>query len=168
MEEEQVVSDPSNECLKEAFHELHDAVVTNIRAASIIDTLFAKKVITAHDMEDLSIIAHPTDKCRRLLILLHTSTNPYAFIELRSAIRLESAHRWLVKEIDKKARSYSVTLPLLSPTCVNRKATESMWPPGHRRHMSAAEKFYATGTETISPVKHFEDVVMGRETSETT
>jgi hypothetical protein len=92
-----------NVILKEAFRYLHDKVVDQINPASIIDKLFAVKVIGANDVEDLNSVAnHRSQQCRRLMIILHNSSHPEAFVELRRAIASEEANRWLVMDIDRR------------------------------------------------------------------
>jgi regulator of replication initiation timing len=94
----------SNEILKEVFQELHSDVVDNINTSSVIDRLFCARVLSANDMHDLDLINHRIDKCRRLLIMLHKSKNPRAFVELRRSIDDEMSYDWLVKEIDEKCK----------------------------------------------------------------
>jgi hypothetical protein len=128
----------SNSSLQEAFHQLHDTIVANINAASIIDTLFANKVVTVSDMEDLHAIQRPTDRCRHLLTLLHRSRNPEAFVQLRLAIKGESALNWLVAKIDSRCLStgQSVATPQAPFTPAIRDVVTRQ--PGHQTPPSEA------------------------------
>ena len=92
----------SNDILKNVFQELHVTVVNDINIFSVVDELFAAKVISTNDMHELHFINNPREKCRQLLIILHRAKNPRTFIELRKALTTEDSYSWLVEEIDKK------------------------------------------------------------------
>jgi len=74
----------SNEVLKLKFRKLHSTVVSNVNPASIINFLFQEGVIGADDMRALlKFRDDPQQQCTELLALLHTSENPWAFVQLR-------------------------------------------------------------------------------------
>jgi len=76
--------------LKLKFQKLH-LTVTSINPASIIRFLFQEAVIGADDMRTLQKIKDdPQQQCDDLMMLLHTSQDPQAFIQLYAAIKRES------------------------------------------------------------------------------
>ena len=92
-----------NEYLKTAFTRLHDKIVSGINAGSVIDQLFAVGVIGADDYRTLCHIgtmAPPIEQCRRLMSILHTSSNPEVFVQLRQALQKEVAYLWLVDMVN--------------------------------------------------------------------
>ena len=100
--EQQTAEQLSNDIMEEVFQDLHLSVVNNINASPVIDRLFAAKVISDADINNLNPINHPLQKCRHLLNILHNRKHPRAFIELRQAIHDEDTYDWLVEEIDEK------------------------------------------------------------------
>lgn len=89
-----------NDELQEAYTALTESVVDAINADSVIDFLFAAKVLSAADYGLLNDISERKKKTRKLLVLLHTGRHPQAFIKLHEAIKRESAYIWLMKKID--------------------------------------------------------------------
>ena len=104
----------ANEFLKDIFQEMHSKIATSVDPDPVMDVLFAKKVIGANVCQRLRQ-ASPvtTDRCRDLLLLLHESLHPQAFIYLRLA--LISEYPWIVDEIDKKLPSLTSQLQQLQP-----------------------------------------------------
>jgi len=77
-------------------------VVNNVNPASVIDFLFQQHVLGCHDYKALNRIKDdPEQQCKDLLVLLHTSEHPEAFIHLYAAIKEESQLHWLVDRIDQ-------------------------------------------------------------------
>jgi len=103
----------ANEVLKEVFQELHSKIVNGINPNSIMNALFSKKVICSDDYQRLHHIPVPTDRCRKLLSLLHASSHPQTFIHLRLALLSDSEYSWIVDEIDKQLPSLTSRLQQL-------------------------------------------------------
>jgi TolA-binding protein len=99
----------SNDILKQVFQEQHEVIVDNVNTTAIMDRLFSAKVIGISDMHDLDLIPHRIAKCRRLLIWLHKSKNPEAFVQLYLAVRNEPANKWLIDHIDRLYAAASET-----------------------------------------------------------
>jgi len=100
-----IVTD-SNAVLKLKFQKLQRTVVKNVNAASIMDFLFSKAVISHDHMESLQRVKDregEREQCRKLLTLLHASDHPQAFIQLYLAIKDESHLQWLVERIDNES-----------------------------------------------------------------
>jgi len=111
--------------LKLKFRKLQPTVVKNVNAASIMDFLFSKGVISDDDMEALQKVKDdPQQQCNELMTLLHTSQDPQAFIQLYAAVKDESHLKWLVERIDKFSDESVIDLlqqlDISEPTgCVN-------------------------------------------------
>ena len=90
----------SNEALKLKFRKLHATVVNNVNPANVINFLFQEAVVGDVDTRDLVNIADPQQQCTKLLMLLHTSENPQAFVQLYLAIKEEPHLQWLIERID--------------------------------------------------------------------
>jgi len=92
----------SNEVLKLKFIKLHEKVVSSVNPASIIDCLYQEHVISIGDRVKLQHIKDdPQRQCYELLVLLHTSEHPKAFVRLYLAIKSEPSLQRLVEDIDK-------------------------------------------------------------------
>jgi len=90
----------SNAELKLKFQRLHTTVVESVNVTRIIDFLFQEGVLGAQDIRTLQRQRDTEQQCRDLLMLLHTSGNPQAFVHLYRAIKKETHLQWLVKQID--------------------------------------------------------------------
>jgi len=86
--------------LKVNFRELHCVVVEYVHAANIIDFLFQNRILDHQDASVLQRQDDPQQQCRYLLLLLHTSENPSAFVELWRAVKREPYLQWLVDRIE--------------------------------------------------------------------
>jgi len=91
----------SNEVLKLKFRKLHTKVVNNVNPFSVINFLFQEGVIGPDDMTALQRIKAPEQQCSKLLLKLHMSGHPQAFVYLYQAVKKETYLQWLVEEIDK-------------------------------------------------------------------
>jgi len=95
-----------NELLKDKFQQLH-AVVVGQNLSTVVDLLFAAKVISAENMEDLRQwsggAGWSSDQSRRLMTLLHRSGHPRAFTELRHALGEDDSTKWIVEKLDELA-----------------------------------------------------------------
>jgi len=98
----------SNADLKRIVRDLHATITRDINPDSIIDALFAKKIISDDDNLELRTIATSRDRCRRLLALLHVSTHPQTFVQFRDALTDE--HMWIVDKIDRQLESSATGL----------------------------------------------------------
>jgi len=87
--------------LKIKFQKLHSTVVSNLNAANVIDFLFQHEVLSSQDVGSLQRQSDPHQRCRDLLLLLHGSQSPHAFIQLYRAISNEPHLQWLVDSIDE-------------------------------------------------------------------
>jgi hypothetical protein len=90
----------SNDQLRETYRDLHEEVVDALNADSVLDFLFAAKVLSAADLSSLVEMSNGTKKTRKLMSLLHKSRNPAAFIKLHEAIKKEKAYAWLAEKVD--------------------------------------------------------------------
>jgi len=86
--------------LKLKFQKLHATVVNNVNPANVINFLFQEAVVGDVDTRDLVNIADPQQQCTKLLMLLHTSEHPQAFVQLYLAIKEEPHLQWLIQRID--------------------------------------------------------------------
>ena len=86
--------------LKLKFQKLHATVVNNVNPANVINFLFQEAVVGDVDTRDLVNIADPQQQCTKLLMLLHTSEHPQAFVQLYLAIKEEPHLQWLIERID--------------------------------------------------------------------
>ena len=91
----------TNAMLKLKFQQLHSRIVDNIDAAEIIDFLFKQGVVRYQDVRALQRQSNPQQQCRDLLMLLHSSQHPQAFVQLYRAIRNEPHLQWLVECVDE-------------------------------------------------------------------
>jgi len=89
--------------LKLKFQKQHATVVNNVNPANVINFLFQEAVIGDVDTRDLVNITDPQQQCTKLLMLLHTSENPQAFVQLYLAIKGEPHLQWLIERIDNFA-----------------------------------------------------------------
>jgi hypothetical protein len=92
----------SNKILKAVFQDLHQKVVESIDASTVAVKLFAKRIISNDDVNDLDLLHSDVEKCHCLLMMLHRSHSPRAFIELRLIISDDPTYTWLVSEIEEK------------------------------------------------------------------
>jgi pyruvate/2-oxoglutarate/acetoin dehydrogenase E1 component len=95
---------PSNRHLKRAFRKLHSEVVKGINADSVIDHLFARRVISEADNLALNEMQRSVKKTRRMMAILHIRNHPAAFTTLRAAMKQEPSYKWLVEKIDRLCR----------------------------------------------------------------
>ena len=90
--------------LKDKFQQLHTVVVGQ-NLSTVVDRLFAAKVISAENMEDLRLWSGgggwTSDQSRRLMTLLHRSGHPRAFTELRHALWEDDSTKWIVEMLDE-------------------------------------------------------------------
>jgi len=102
----------ANEVLKDIFQAMFSKIATSVDPDPVMDVLFSKKVIGANVCQRLRQ-ASPvvTDRCRDLLLYLHESSHPEAFIHLRLALLPE--YSWIVDDIDKKLPSLTSQLQQL-------------------------------------------------------
>ena len=98
-----------NEALKQVFRNLNAKIIREVDPDSVIDELFGKDVIGDDDYHELSRVPDPKVRCRKLLSLLHLSTHPETFIQLRLALLDEYPE--IVDEIDKQRTSLTTSQP---------------------------------------------------------
>ena len=93
----------SNALLKLKFRNLHQTLVEKVEVrGSIVHFLFQERVIGSGDLKVLQEIEeYPGRQCRELLLLLHDSEHPQAFIKLYLAIKKERHLTWVVDLIDR-------------------------------------------------------------------
>ena len=96
--------------LKPAFQDYPEEIANNVNVSSAIGVLFANRIISMDDLCELDLVQSRVEKSRRLLILLHRSKSPQAFVHLRLAMVSEPAYEWLVDLIDKRSRRYESSL----------------------------------------------------------
>ena len=84
--------------LKLKFQRLHETMVSDVNAASIMDFLFGRGVIGNEDMRTQE---DSLQRRRSLLASLHNSGHPQAFVQLYLAIKKQSHLQWLVDIIDR-------------------------------------------------------------------
>ena len=89
-----------NEALKQVFRNLNAKIIREVDPEFVIDELFGKDVITHGDYDELSNVPDPKVRCRKLFVLLHGSSHPDTFIQLREALLDE--YPKIVDEIDKQ------------------------------------------------------------------
>jgi len=95
-----------NEALKQVFITLHAKVTKDVNPDSVIDELFAHKIINDQDYCELYKIPDTRGRCRKLLSVLHGSSHPETFVQLREA--LQDEYPRIVDEIDKQLTSLTV------------------------------------------------------------
>jgi len=115
----------SNNMLKVKFSELHSIVVDNVNMTRIIDFLFQEAVLDSQVALALQRQNDPQRQCRDMLVMLHASENPRAFVKLDRAVRREPHLQWLIDCID-----HFRDLILQSPSEVTGKCEASI----DRRH----------------------------------
>ena len=96
----------ANEVLKLVIQGMHVKTAA-INPDSVLDVLFEKKIIVCNDYQRLRHVPVTIDRCRDMLLLLHQSPHPQAFIYLRLA--LIDDYPWLVDEIDQQIDLPSLT-----------------------------------------------------------
>ena len=89
-----------NEALKQVFETLNAKIIEEVDPDSVIDELFGKGVITDGDYDELSNAKGRKERCRKLFALLHRSSHPETFIQLRLA--LLSEYPQIVAEVDQR------------------------------------------------------------------
>jgi len=92
-----------NEALKQAFMTLQAKITDEVHPDSVIDQLFANEIISAEHCKDLWDVPDPKTRCGEFIALLHHSSHPAAFIQLRLA--LLNDYPGIVNEIDKQLTS---------------------------------------------------------------
>ena len=93
----------ANEVLKQVFQEVHQKIVTSVSPDSVMDMMFSKKIIGTDEFYRLRHVPVPRDRCRDLLLLLHSLPHPQTFIYLRLALLKD--YPWIVDDIDKQLTS---------------------------------------------------------------
>jgi hypothetical protein len=93
-----------NGVLKARFQQLQKEVI-NLNLTSVIDDVFAKNVISQDDLSllnDIKVTGKKSsdEKSRALMVLLHKSDHPEAFLQLRLAIKEEPAYSWFIDRLD--------------------------------------------------------------------
>jgi len=91
----------SNAILTVKFKRLHLTLVHNLYVPNIIDFLFQEGVIGHRDVRALQRQINPQQQCRDLLMLLHSSQHPEAFVQLYRAISNDPSLQWLVECVDE-------------------------------------------------------------------
>jgi len=87
--------------LKLKFQGLHWTVVDSVNPAGIIGLLFQKAVLGRKDVRVLQREKkNPQQQCHNLLVRLHSSENPLAFVHLYHTIKNEPHLQWLIEQID--------------------------------------------------------------------
>ena len=89
-----------NEALKKAFKTLHSKITTDVNPDSVIDKLYSKEILSDRDYGNLRQAQRGADRCRELFALLHLSSHPETFIQLREA--LLDGYPSIVAEIDQQ------------------------------------------------------------------
>ena len=92
----------ANKVLKQVFQEMHETIVT-ISPDSVMDMLFSKNIIGSDEFYRLRHVPVPRDRCRDLLLLLHSLPHPQTFIYLRLALLKD--YPWIVDDIDEQLTS---------------------------------------------------------------
>jgi len=93
----------NNEALKQAFRNSHTKITRNVNPDFAIDELYSKNIISDKDYRDLRQAQSGTDRCRELFSILHLSSHPETFVQLRAALRDE--YPGIVDEIDQQLTS---------------------------------------------------------------
>ena len=93
----------SNAMLKLKFRKLHSKVADNVNVTNIIEFLFQEGVLDHWDVRALQRQSNPQQQCRDLLMLLHSSQHPQAFVQLYRAIRNEPHLQWLVEYCEESS-----------------------------------------------------------------
>jgi len=87
--------------LKLKFRKLQTTIVKSVKPPNIIDFLYQEDVIGDDDMWTLQKLKDDTrQQCRQLLVMLHSSEHPQAFVHLYTAIKKERYLVWLIKRVD--------------------------------------------------------------------
>jgi len=110
------VNEMANEVLKQIFQDMGLKIVITMNPDLIIDELLSQRVISVRDHSKLRQFPNSRDRCRELLSILKSSSDPQAFIRLRLALLDE--YPWIVDEIDKQ-------LPLLTSQLQQLQLTHS-------------------------------------------
>jgi len=92
-----------NEVLRQAFTTLQAKITDEVHPDSVIDKLFANKIISSEHCKDLWDVLDPKSRCGKLMELLHHSSHPETFIQLRLA--LIDDYPGIMDEIDKQLTS---------------------------------------------------------------
>ena len=98
-----------NEALKQVFRKLQAKITEEVDPNCVIDKLFAKNIISAQHFNDLCTVSNAKGRCSSLLALLHLSSHPETFIQLRNALRNEYPR--IVDEIDEQLKSQLTPQP---------------------------------------------------------
>ena len=98
----------ANDILKQIFQDTQPQIVASVNPDSVIDALLSRKVISVNDRCKLHQFPTSRDRCRELLSVIHSSSDPQAFIRLRLALLDE--YPWIVDEIDNKLPSLTLQL----------------------------------------------------------
>jgi len=94
----------SNAESKLKFRKLHAVAVDNLGAdvsTKLVDFLFQGQVPNVGDASSLHQQRDPHQRCRDLLMLLHTSNKSQAFVQLYHAVKADPQLQWLVDSIDE-------------------------------------------------------------------
>ena len=99
-----------NEALKQVFKKLHAKITKNVKNPnSVINELFSNDVIDDDDNDTLYSISDPASRCGKLFSLLHRSSHPETFIQLRLALLEE--YPSIVAEVDEQLSSLTTHQP---------------------------------------------------------
>ena len=88
---------------------LHEKVTEEVNPDKVIGKLFAKKIISVQDYNDLYSVSDTRGRCYKLFGLLHLSSHPETFIHLRDALRND--YPKIVDEIDKQLTLQPIPQP---------------------------------------------------------
>jgi len=86
-----------NAVLKLKFQGLHETIVSSVNAVDIVGFLFQEKVL---GLNDVSRLKPQNNQCSDLLMHLHSTENPQAFVQLYRAIKNLGNFQWLIDKID--------------------------------------------------------------------
>ena len=92
-----------NEALMQAIKSLHTKITNGVNPDNAIDVLHSKNIISNGDYRLLCHVFDSRKRCRDFMSLLHLSSHPQTFIELRLA--LVDEYSWIVDEIDEQLAS---------------------------------------------------------------
>ena len=89
-----------NAVLKLKFQGLHETIVSSVNAVDIVGFLFQEKVLGTNDVARFGRLRQQNNQCSDLLMQLHSTENPQAFVQLYRAIKNLGNFQWLIDKID--------------------------------------------------------------------
>ena len=98
-----------NEALKKVFKSLLKKITKEVNPDSVIDDLYSKDIISHEEYRVVRQAQRGADRCRELFSVLHDSSHPETFIELREALLDE--YPQIVDEVDKQLKSQPAPQP---------------------------------------------------------